>query len=128
MAAKISSYLIWWTAYVPVLAVAALVLTWGRELSPPIVALTAILLAAEFLAAVHHAEVVAMIWLPGPLLLGLGATQMVLLALTVVVGTLTVVPGRATVLQGGVHLALLARFSYSRPARSRPGMGLAAGA
>jgi Ca2+:H+ antiporter len=59
MAAKISSYLIWWTAYVPVLAVAALVLTWGRELSPPIVALTAILLAAAVLAAVHHAEVVA---------------------------------------------------------------------
>lgn len=59
MAAKISSYLTWWTAYVPVLAVAALVLTWGRELSPPIVALTAILLAAAVLAAVHHAEVVA---------------------------------------------------------------------
>ncbi len=107
MAAKISSYLIWWTAYVPVLAVAALVLTWGRELSPSIVALTAVLLAAAVLAAVHHAEVVAMIWLPGPLLLGFGATQM---ALTVVVGTLTVVPGRATVRQGGVHLALLAAF------------------
>jgi Ca2+:H+ antiporter len=59
VAAKISSYLTWWTAYVPVLAVAALVLTWGRELSPPIVALTAILLAAAVLAAVHHAEVVA---------------------------------------------------------------------
>ncbi len=42
---------------------------------------------------------IAMIWLPGPLLLGLGGgTQM---ALTVVVGTLTVVPGRANVLQGG---------------------------
>jgi Ca2+:H+ antiporter len=55
---------------------------------------------------------VAMIWLPGPLLLGLGGTQMVLLALTVVVGTLTVVPGRATVLQGGVHLGLLAVFLF----------------
>jgi len=55
---------------------------------------------------------VAMIWLPGPLLLGLGGTQMVLLALTVVVGTLTVVPGRANVLQGGVHLALLAAFLF----------------
>ena len=55
---------------------------------------------------------VAMIWLPGPLLLGLGGTQMVLLALTVVVGTLTVVPGRANVLQGGVHLALLAVFLF----------------
>ena len=54
----------------------------------------------------------AMIWLPGPLLLGLGGTQMVLLTLTVVVGTLTVVPGRATVLQGGLHLGLLAVFLF----------------
>ena len=44
---------------------------------------------------------VAPIWLDGPLVLGLSATHMVLLALTVVVGALTVVPGRAT-LQGGV--------------------------
>jgi Ca2+:H+ antiporter len=51
---------------------------------------------------------VASIWLEGPLLLGLGATQTVLLAVTVVVGTLTVVPGRATRLQGVVHLVLLA--------------------
>ncbi|GIF17742.1 Ca2+:H+ antiporter [Actinoplanes tereljensis] len=55
---------------------------------------------------------IAMIWLPGPLLLGLGGTQMVLLALTVVVGTLTIVPGRANVLQGGVHLSLLAAFLF----------------
>ena len=55
---------------------------------------------------------IAMIWLDGPLLLGLGGTQMVLLALTVVVGTLTVVPGRANVLQGGVHLGLLAVFLF----------------
>jgi Ca2+:H+ antiporter len=55
---------------------------------------------------------IAMIWLEGPLLLGLGGTQMVLLALTVVVGTLTVVPGRANVLQGGVHLVLLAAFLF----------------
>jgi Ca2+:H+ antiporter len=47
-----------------------------------------------------------MIWLPGPLVLGLGGTQVVLL------GTLTVVPGRATVLQGGVHLGLLAVFLF----------------
>lgn len=52
----------------------------------------------------------ASIWLEGPLTLGLGPTQMVLLALTVVVGVLTVVPGRATRLQGGVHLVLLAAF------------------
>ncbi|HET9873556.1 MAG TPA: ionic transporter y4hA [Propionibacteriaceae bacterium] len=55
---------------------------------------------------------VASIWLPGPLLLGLGPTQMVLLALTVVVSVLTVVPGRATRLQGGVHLVLLAAFIF----------------
>ena len=55
---------------------------------------------------------IATIWLEGPLLLGLGATQMVLLALTVVVSVLTVVPGRATRLQGGVHLVLLAAFLF----------------
>ena len=53
---------------------------------------------------------VAMIWLDGPLVLGLGATQIVLLGLTVVVGVLTVVPGRATLLQSGVHLVLFAAF------------------
>ncbi|MEV0152548.1 ionic transporter y4hA [Micromonospora sp. NPDC050686] len=52
------------------------------------------------------------IWLEGPLLLGLGGTQMALLALTVVAGVLTVVPGRATLLQGGVHLVLLAAFVF----------------
>jgi Ca2+:H+ antiporter len=55
---------------------------------------------------------IASIWLEGPLLLGLGPTQMVLLALTVVVSVLTVVPGRATRLQGGVHLVLLAAFVF----------------
>ncbi|WP_327113252.1 ionic transporter y4hA [Nocardia sp. NBC_01730] len=55
---------------------------------------------------------VASIWLDGPLVLGLGATQMVLLALTVVVGGLTVLPGRATLLQGGVHLALFSAFVF----------------
>jgi Ca2+:H+ antiporter len=55
---------------------------------------------------------VATIWLPGPLLLGLGSTQIVLLVLTVAVGMLTVVPGRATRLQGGVHLILLAAFLF----------------
>ena len=53
---------------------------------------------------------VAMIWLQGPLVLGLGATQIVLLVITVVVGVLTVVPGRATLLQSGVHLVLFAAF------------------
>jgi Ca2+:H+ antiporter len=56
------------------------------------------------------AVALASIWLSGPLVLGLGATHMVLLALTVVVGSLTVVPGRATPLQGGVHLVLFAAY------------------
>ena len=55
---------------------------------------------------------IATIWLDGPLLLGLGSTQLVLLALTVLAGVLTVVPGRATLLQGGVHLSLLAAFLF----------------
>jgi len=55
---------------------------------------------------------VASIWLEGPLVLGLDATQMVLLLVTVVVAILTVVPGRATRLQGAVHLVLLAAFLF----------------
>ena len=55
---------------------------------------------------------VASIWLEGPLELGLGATQMVLLAISVVVSALTVVPGRATLLEGGVHLALFGAFLF----------------
>jgi len=55
---------------------------------------------------------VASIWLEGPLTLGLGSTQMILLTLTVLVSVLTVVPGRATRLQGGVHLVLLAAFLF----------------
>jgi Ca2+:H+ antiporter len=55
---------------------------------------------------------VASIWLDGPLTLGLGPIQLVLLGLTVLVSVLTVVPGRATRLQGGVHLVLLAAFLF----------------
>jgi len=55
---------------------------------------------------------VASLWVDVPLHLGLGPTQMVLLALTVVVGMLTVVPGRATRLQGVVHLVLLAAYLF----------------
>lgn len=55
---------------------------------------------------------VATIWIDVPLVLGLGATQMVLLALSVVVAVLTLVPGRATRLQGVVHLVLLAAFIF----------------
>lgn len=54
----------------------------------------------------------ASIWLTGPLLLGLGAIHMVLLALTVVVSALTLAPGRATLLQGGVHIVLLAAYLF----------------
>ncbi|MEU9592456.1 calcium:proton antiporter [Streptomyces sp. NPDC048219] len=56
------------------------------------------------------AVALASVWLSGPLVLGLGPTHMVLLALTVVVASLTVVPGRATPLQGGVHLVLFAAY------------------
>jgi Ca2+:H+ antiporter len=55
---------------------------------------------------------VASIWLKGPLVLGLGPTQLVLLAVTVAISTLTVVPGRATRLQGEVHLVLLAAYVF----------------
>jgi len=54
----------------------------------------------------------ASVWIDGPLVLGLEATQTVLLALTVVVGVLTVVPGRATRLQGAIHLVLMAAFLF----------------
>ncbi|MFD9126167.1 calcium:proton antiporter [Kitasatospora sp. NPDC059571] len=56
------------------------------------------------------AVAVASTWLSGSLVLGLGPTHMVLLALTVAVGTLTVIPRRATPLQGAVHLAVLAAY------------------
>jgi Ca2+:H+ antiporter len=55
---------------------------------------------------------VASLFIDGPLVLGLTSTQLVLLALTVVVSALTIVPGRATRLQGGVHLTLLAAFLF----------------
>ena len=55
---------------------------------------------------------VASIWLPVPLHLGLGATHIVLFALTCIVTALTVVPGRATLLQAAVHLALLAAYLF----------------
>jgi Ca2+:H+ antiporter len=55
---------------------------------------------------------VASIWLPGPLILGLGPTQLVLLVITMLVGSLTVLPGRATVQEGAVHLVLLGAFLF----------------
>jgi Ca2+:H+ antiporter len=53
---------------------------------------------------------VASIWLEGPLVLGLGDTQIVLLAITAAIGALTVLPGRATLQEGAIHLVLLAAF------------------
>ena len=53
---------------------------------------------------------VATVWLSTPLLLGLDASHMVLLAMTVAVGTLTFVRGRATLVQGGAHLVLCAGY------------------
>lgn len=44
------------------------------------------------------------------LVLGLEATSIVLLAITMFTGLATVLSGRATVLQGGVHISLLAGF------------------
>lgn len=55
---------------------------------------------------------VATLFIDVDLVLGLGAVQMALLAITLVVGVLTVVPGRATRLQGAVHLVLLAAFLF----------------
>jgi Ca2+:H+ antiporter len=55
---------------------------------------------------------VASIWVEGPLVLGLGSTQIVLLGITAVVGGLTVLPGRATLQEGGVHLVLFAAFLF----------------
>jgi Ca2+:H+ antiporter len=55
---------------------------------------------------------IATIWLDGPLVLGLGSTQTVLLVITVAVTSLTVLPGRATLQEAGVHLVLFASFLF----------------
>jgi Ca2+:H+ antiporter len=55
---------------------------------------------------------VASIWIDGPLVLGLGSTQIVLLVITGLVGALTVLPGRATLQEAGVHLVLFAAFLF----------------
>ncbi|KOU15553.1 ionic transporter y4hA [Streptomyces sp. WM6372] len=48
-----------WTVVVPVVALLALVFSWGRDLPGYAVALVALCLGGAVLAAVHHAEVVA---------------------------------------------------------------------
>ena len=65
---------------------------------------------AHHKARVSPSVAVASIWLDGQLVLGLGATEMVLLAITVAVSALTVLPGRATIQEGGIHLALSGAF------------------
>jgi Ca2+:H+ antiporter len=54
----------------------------------------------------------ASIWLQGPLLLGLGPKETVLLAVTVVVSVLTLAPARATLMQGAVHLVIFGAFLF----------------
>src|SRR5215472_16192531 len=53
------SPLLSWTILVPIAAVIALGLAWGRTLPPLLVGAVTVLLAGAVLAAVHHAEVVA---------------------------------------------------------------------
>jgi Ca2+:H+ antiporter len=55
---------------------------------------------------------VATIWVDGPLVLGLGSTQIVLLAITVVLTAFTVLPGRATLQESGVHLVVFLAFLF----------------
>lgn len=55
---------------------------------------------------------IASIWLPGRLVLGLNATQIVLLVLTVAVGALAAPLGRAALLQSGVRLVIFAAFLF----------------
>ncbi len=52
------------------------------------------------------------IWLGLPLVLGLGPKDMVLLALSFVVGIITLSSGRTTLMQGAVHLVIFAVFVF----------------
>jgi Ca2+:H+ antiporter len=47
-----------------------------------------------------------------PLSLGLNPTELVLLALTLIVGVLTLGTGKTTLLQGVVHLVILAAYLF----------------
>ncbi|MBL8931223.1 MAG: hypothetical protein JNL54_13975 [Kineosporiaceae bacterium] len=49
-----------WTTWLPVAALLVLALTWGRSLPGPVATLVAVVLGASVLAAVHHAEIVAL--------------------------------------------------------------------
>jgi len=47
-----------------------------------------------------------------PLVLGLGAKDLVLLALTFVITSITLITGRTTVMQAAVHLVVFAAFLF----------------
>lgn len=56
--------------------------------------------------------VLASVWLELPLILGLQAKDMALLALTFLVGSITLSSGRTHVMHGAVHLVLFAAFLF----------------
>jgi Ca2+:H+ antiporter len=58
------------------------------------------------------AVVAASVWLKLPLVLGLEAKDMALLALTFVVGAITLASGRTNLMQGAVHLVIFAAFLF----------------
>ncbi len=55
---------------------------------------------------------VASIWLDGPILLGLGEKEIVLLVLTAFVSIVTFDAGKATILQAALHLMIFAAFIF----------------
>ncbi len=58
------------------------------------------------------AVAVASYWLQIPLILGLDPKELVLLALTFIIGAITLTTGRSTVLQGVVHMVVFAAFVF----------------
>ena len=56
---RIRRHITSWQVVVPVLAVAAVALSWGRHPPAVVEVVVVVLLAGSVLAAVHHAEVVA---------------------------------------------------------------------
>jgi Ca2+:H+ antiporter len=58
------------------------------------------------------AVVAASVWLGLPLVLGLQAKDMALLALSFVVGAITLASGRTNMMQGAVHLVIFAAFLF----------------
>jgi Ca2+:H+ antiporter len=56
--------------------------------------------------------VAASVWWDLPLVLGLEAKDMTLLALTFVVGAITLASGRTNMMQGAVHCVIFAAFLF----------------